>query len=50
MRFVWILLLAIFVIVAALMILNARARRRLEQLGGDKGDPTGRFPWMRSGG
>ena len=46
----WVLLLAIFVIVAALMILNARSRRRLERMGGDPGDPTRRFPWMRSGG
>jgi hypothetical protein len=46
----WIVLLVIFVIVAALMILNARARSRLERLGGDPGDPTRRFSWMRWGG
>ena len=47
---VWVLLVVIFVIVAGLMILNNRSRRRLERMGGDPGDPTRRFPWMRSGG
>jgi hypothetical protein len=46
----WIVLLVIFVVVAALLILNGRARRRLEQLGDDPGDPTRRFSWMRWGG
>ena len=46
----WVVLLAIFVVVAALMVLNARARSRLERLGGKPDDPTRRFSWMRWGG
>jgi hypothetical protein len=46
----WIVLLAAFLLVAACMILNARARARLECLGGKPDDPTRRFWWMRSGG
>jgi hypothetical protein len=32
------------------MVLNARARSRLERLGGEPGDPTRRHWWMRFGG
>jgi len=46
----WFVLLVIFVVVASLMILNARARSRLERLGGKHDDPTRRFSWMRWGG
>jgi hypothetical protein len=49
-RGVWLLLLVIFVVVSALMILNSRARSRLERLGGKLDDPTRRFWWMRWGG
>lgn len=46
----WIVLLVSFVVVAALMVLNGRARSRLERLGGKLDDPTRRFSWMRWGG
>jgi len=46
----WVVLLVTFVVVAALMVLNGRARSRLERLGGKPGDPTRRFSWMRWGG
>ena len=49
-RDMWMVLLVIFVVVAVLMVLNGRARSRLERLGGKAGDPTRRFTWMRWGG
>ena len=49
-RDMWVVLLVTFVVVAALMVLNGRARSRLERLGGKPGDPTRRFSWMRWGG
>ena len=45
----WIILLAVVVVVASLMILNARVRSRLERLGGKSEDPTRRYSWMRWG-
>lgn len=47
---VWIVLLVAFLLVATFMILNARARARLEKLGGKPDDPARRFWWMRWGG
>jgi hypothetical protein len=46
----WIVLMVIFVVVAGLMVLNGRARSRLERLGGKRGDATRWFSWMRWGG
>ena len=43
------MLLVIFVVVAGMMVMNARARSRLERLGAKPGDPTRRFSWMRWG-
>jgi hypothetical protein len=46
----WVVLLALFVVVATLMVMNGRARARLEQRAGKSDDPTRRHWWMRIGG
>lgn len=45
-----VLVVAAFVLTVVFMVLNDRARTRLESLGGKPDDPTRRHWWMRFGG